>query len=63
MPDENSYKNKEIIEEERRLFYVALTRSKNIVLLTHANQRVLGRYRLSQRPSRFINELPEIKRV
>ena len=63
MPDENSYKNKEIIEEERRLFYVALTRSKNIVLLTHANQRVLGRYRLSQKPSRFINELPEIKRV
>ncbi len=44
------------IEEERRLFYVALTRARDEVHITHArNRRIFGRTDLME-PSRFINE-------
>jgi DNA helicase II / ATP-dependent DNA helicase PcrA len=54
-----SINTREELEEERRLFYVAVTRAKHRLWLTYANNR----YRfgnLSQNdPSRFISELPE----
>jgi DNA helicase-2/ATP-dependent DNA helicase PcrA len=50
---------REELEEERRLFYVAITRAKKKLWLTHANTR----YRYGQLhqndPSRFIDEIPE----
>jgi DNA helicase II / ATP-dependent DNA helicase PcrA len=51
--------NPEAIEEERRLFYVALTRAEENAWFTYANQR----YRWGSldfcTPSRFLNELDE----
>jgi DNA helicase-2/ATP-dependent DNA helicase PcrA len=45
------------IEEERRLFYVALTRAKEEVHITNVkNRRLFGRTDLME-PSRFINEI------
>jgi uncharacterized protein (TIGR00375 family) len=45
------------IEEERRLFYVALTRARDEVHITHVrNRRLFGRTDLME-PSRFIDEI------
>ena len=57
MPHERSIKEHNI-EEERRLFYVALTRGKRHVTLFEALTRVRnGRERISK-PSRFLAEIP-----
>jgi DNA helicase-2/ATP-dependent DNA helicase PcrA len=46
------------LEEERRLAYVAITRARKQLLLTHARtRRVWGEVRL-QGPSRFLEDLP-----
>ena len=51
--------NKDELEEERRLFYVALTRSKDKVFLLYAtNRRRLGGENIIGLPSRFISEIP-----
>ena len=47
------------IEEERRLFYVAITRAKDILTMSRTRERMrFGNYVHGKR-SRFINELPE----
>jgi DNA helicase-2/ATP-dependent DNA helicase PcrA len=52
------FSNPDDIEEERRLAYVAFTRARRRLLMSHASQRRLfGRHRYSQ-PSRFLSELP-----
>ncbi|MBL8720557.1 MAG: UvrD-helicase domain-containing protein [Myxococcales bacterium] len=48
----------EDIEEERRLAYVAITRAKERLVLTHATSRVLFGQVRPGRPSRFLTELP-----
>jgi len=49
----------EKIEEERRLFYVALTRAKQKVFLSFCNSRsVFGSVQINL-PSRFLSEIPE----
>jgi DNA helicase-2/ATP-dependent DNA helicase PcrA len=45
------------IEEERRLFYVALTRAKEEVHITHVRKRRLFGQPDLMEPSRFINEI------
>ncbi|HOV60889.1 MAG TPA: UvrD-helicase domain-containing protein [Candidatus Hydrogenedentes bacterium] len=47
------------IEEERRLFYVALTRGMKIVSLFHALERRQGEKTRPAEPSRFLAEIPE----
>ena len=58
-PSAMSINTREELEEERRLFYVAVTRAKTRLWLTYAN----ARYRFGQlhqnEPSRFIDEMPE----
>ncbi len=58
-PNAMSINTREELEEERRLFYVAVTRAKHRLWLSYAN----ARYRFGQLtqndPSRFIEELPE----
>lgn len=46
-------------EEERRLFYVALTRAKKKVTLTHAAVRTVYGSRTMSEPSSFISDIPE----
>jgi DNA helicase II / ATP-dependent DNA helicase PcrA len=47
------------IEEERRLFYVSLTRAKERLTLTHASSRLLWGRTTHNLPSRFLDELPD----
>jgi DNA helicase-2/ATP-dependent DNA helicase PcrA len=57
-PTFRALENESDLEEERRLFYVALTRAKERLFLSHAEQRFLyGRNQINQR-SRFIEEVP-----
>ena len=44
------------MEEERRLCYVAFTRAKDRLLLSHARQRMLFGKTTANRPSRFLEE-------
>lgn len=58
-PHENSRNEADGLEEERRLMYVAITRARRQLYLTHAQQRMLHgqiRYNL---PSQFLQEIPE----
>jgi len=57
-PHERSVKE-QTVEEERRLFYVALTRAQDEVLITYADRRPFRGSVRSQRPSPFLDELPE----
>ena len=55
-----SLDEKSELEEERRLFYVALTRAEEKVYLLYAtNRRRMGSETVNGLPSRFINEIPE----
>jgi DNA helicase-2/ATP-dependent DNA helicase PcrA len=49
------------LEEERRLFYVAVTRAKRHLWLSHANSRYRFGQLVQNDPSRFIEEMPEDK--
>ncbi len=49
----------EEMEEERRLCYVAITRAKERLILSCAQQRMLYGRTSSNLPSRFIDEIPE----
>jgi len=51
--------NEGALEEERRLFYVAITRAKHTLTMTRARERMRFGKVTRQRPSRFIAELPE----
>ncbi len=58
-PHENALQEARGLEEERRLAYVALTRARRQLYLTHAQSRVLhGQMRYGVR-SRFLEEIPE----
>lgn len=59
IPDENSFISQEMIQEERRLFYVGLTRTRETLILSHTQNRFINGYNLTQKPSRFLNEIPQ----
>ncbi len=62
-PNENLKKNELDIEEERRLFYVAITRAKSNLYITNAQFRKRGKEFLPSMPSRFLDEIKQpIKR-
>jgi DNA helicase-2/ATP-dependent DNA helicase PcrA len=48
----------ETLEEERRLFYVGLTRARRHLMLTHAESRAMHGGRDYRLPSRFLGEIP-----
>ncbi len=58
-PNSMSINTREELEEERRLFYVAITRAKQMLWLTYANTRYRFGNLTQNEPSRFIDELPE----
>ena len=49
----------EEMEEERRLCYVAITRAKNTLTISHARQRMLYGRTSAAMASRFVREIPE----
>ena len=49
----------EEMEEERRLCYVAITRAKQTLTISHARQRMLYGRTNAALPSRFLREIPE----
>lgn len=50
--------SEEKIEEERRLFYVALTRSKKRIYLSMSKEKIINNKVITNKESRFINEIP-----
>ncbi len=58
-PHEQSANEENGLEEERRLMYVAITRARRRLYLSHTQSRMLhGQVRYNM-PSRFLDELPE----
>lgn len=57
-PSAMSLFDREGLEEERRLFYVVVTRAKENLWITYANNRYRFGNLVSNEPSRFINEIP-----
>lgn len=57
-PSGLSINTREELEEERRLFYVAITRAKEKLWLTHANSRYRFGNVVNNDASRFLAELP-----
>ncbi|KQM80216.1 UvrD-helicase domain-containing protein [Xylophilus sp. Leaf220] len=58
-PHENSMSDRDGLEEERRLMYVAITRARKRLYLSHSQTRMLhGQTRYNVK-SRFFEELPE----
>jgi DNA helicase-2/ATP-dependent DNA helicase PcrA len=58
-PSSRSLESDAAIEEERRLFYVAVTRAKDELYLTYPLMKLnAGDGEMFQRPSRFLAEVP-----
>jgi DNA helicase-2/ATP-dependent DNA helicase PcrA len=58
-PSTRSLETRDAIEEERRLFYVAITRARDELYLTFPHMRLNAGYGdMFQRPSRFLKEIP-----
>jgi DNA helicase II / ATP-dependent DNA helicase PcrA len=51
--------DKRALEEERRLFYVGLTRARSLLFLSYARSRFLSYLSAFREPSRFLLEIPE----
>lgn len=58
-PNAMSINTREELEEERRLFYVVVTRAKQRLWISYANSRYRFGSLIQNEPSRFINEIPE----
>lgn len=58
-PHEQSTYENNGVEEERRLMYVAVTRARQRLYLTHAQSRMLYGQTRPCYPSRFLDEIPE----
>jgi len=58
-PHDNSTQERDGLEEERRLMYVALTRARQRLYLSHAQTRMLHGQTRYCLPSLFLQELPE----
>ena len=57
-PSSRSLDTRDALEEERRLFYVAITRARDELYLTYSHMRLSGGYGdVFQRPSRFLQEI------
>jgi len=58
-PHEQSVMERDGLEEERRLAYVAITRARNRLYLSHAQTRMLHGQTRYNIPSRFLEEIPQ----
>lgn len=58
-PNAMAINTREELEEERRLFYVVITRAKQKLWISYANTRYKFGSLVQNEPSRFIEELPD----
>ncbi|HKO16392.1 MAG TPA: UvrD-helicase domain-containing protein [Gemmatimonadaceae bacterium] len=58
-PLARAYDEPGLLEEERRLFYVGITRAEGKLYLTHAEERRRNGELTASRPSSFLLEIPE----
>jgi len=58
-PSFQSLETQDGIDEERRLFYVAITRARKLLTLTYANSRYRFGKVVYNEPSRFLDEISE----
>lgn len=58
-PNAMAINTREELEEERRLFYVVITRAKQHLWISYANSRYRFGSVIQNDPSRFIEEIPE----
>ena len=65
LPHKKSQDTEGDLEEERRLFYVGITRAMKELYLTYTGHRIKYGKRLPASPSRFLEEIPEelLKRI
>ncbi|MCK5632727.1 UvrD-helicase domain-containing protein, partial [bacterium] len=61
LPSSRSFIDSDALEEERRLFYVGITRAQERLLLTHSKYRYTYGQMTTQPPSRFLAELPTVQ--
>jgi DNA helicase-2/ATP-dependent DNA helicase PcrA len=59
LPHSRSHESEAEIEEERRLFFVGITRAERELYLSHCKVREFRGQRLATIPSTFLRELPE----
>lgn len=59
IPHMSSMQEEELLAEERRLMYVAMTRAKKILYLTRAEERLFMGNTVVTNPSRFLYEIPK----
>lgn len=59
IPHRNSLNSRDEVEEERRLLYVGMTRAREKLTLTSATQRRSFSGWTTNRPSRFLADIPE----
>ncbi len=58
-PSSRSILDEGRLEEERRLCYVGITRARERLYISHANQRMLYNQLTHNAPSRFLDEIPK----
>ena len=58
LPHIRSFEDPEGMQEERRLFYVGITRAENQLYLLHSLNRYTYGYAEPAEPSRFLNDIP-----
>ncbi|MBN2499751.1 MAG: UvrD-helicase domain-containing protein [Anaerolineales bacterium] len=58
LPHQRSFDEPESMAEERRLFYVGITRAKDQLYLVHAENRMTYGYSEPTEPSRFLDDIP-----
>lgn len=59
LPYFKAIENEDELNEERRLFYVGITRAKEMLYLTGARKRKLYSKTKQQEPSRFLSDIPK----
>jgi DNA helicase-2/ATP-dependent DNA helicase PcrA len=59
LPHSRAFTDEKELEEERRLCYVGITRAKQKLTLTFAEQRITREGLTAQIPSRFLGEIPQ----
>lgn len=58
LPHFHAIKNPEGLQEERRLFYVGMTRAQDLLVLSTTRKRKLYSFVQKQEPSRFLSDIP-----